>query len=83
MKPIKTQIRGHVKTLFDMLRPGDQLRTDDVVKYCRRMTGKQFYPDTAIRYMRQMRKREEINYTCISKHERIIKVLKIGEPHSL
>lgn len=81
--PIKRQIKQHIQTLFDMLNPGDQLRTDDIYKYCKRMTGKQFYPDSAIRYMREMRADEEINYTCKNKQERRIEVLDIGEAHSL
>jgi len=83
MKVLKKQITQHVQTLFNMLNPGDQLRTDDVYKYCKRMTGRQFYPDTAIRYMREMRKHGEINYTCVNKQERIIRVIAEGEGHSL
>ena len=81
--PVKTQIKQYIKTLFDMLNPGDQLRTEDVYKYCKRMTGKQFYPDTAIRYLREMRQNNVLNYTCINKQERIIRVLSPGEVHSL
>ncbi len=81
--PIKRQIKQHIQTLFNMLNPGDQLRTDDIWKYCKRMTGKQFYPDTAIRYLRQMRQDGAINYTCLNKQERRIQVLAEGEAHSL
>jgi len=81
--PIKHQIKQHIKTLFNMLKPGDQLSTTDVVRYCKRMTGKQMYPDSAIKYMRDMRQDEEINYTCSNKCKRSISVLEIGEPHSL
>ena len=81
--PVKSQIKHYIQTLFDMLQPGDQLRTEDVYKFCKRMTGKQFYPDSAIRYLREMRQDEELNYTCVNKQERIIQVLAIGEPHSL
>ena len=81
--PVKAQIKQYIKTLFDMLQPGDQLRTEDVYKYCKRMTGKQFYPDTAIRYLREMRQNNVLNYTCINKQERIIRVLSPGEVHSL
>ena len=81
--PIKRQIKQHIKTLFGQLRPGDILRTDDVVKYCKRRIGKQFYPDSGIRYMRELRKSGEINYTSLSKRSRQIEVLELGEPHSL
>jgi len=81
--PIKSQIKQYIKTLFDMLQPGDQLRTEDVYKFCKRMTGKMFYPDSCIRYLREMRQDEELNYTCVNKQERIIQVLAMGEPHSL
>ena len=81
--PLKKQIKTHIKILFDMLNPGDRLRTEDIYKYCKRMCGKQFYPDTAIRYLRQMRQDEEINYNCVSKRERIIEVIEMGKGHSL
>ena len=80
--PIKSQIKQHIKTLFDMLNPGDQLRTEDIYKYCKRMSGKQFYPDSAIRYLREMRQDGELNYNCENKRERRIKVLEFGQPHS-
>lgn len=87
MKPksikLKPIIKGHIATFFSMFNYGDQFRTEDVVKYCRRMTGKQMYPDSVIRYMREMRDDWDINYTCICKQDRIIKVLELGEPHSL
>ena len=85
MKPLpqKTMIKQHIKTLFDMLQPTDQLRTDDVYRYVKRMIGKQIYPDTVIRYMREMRQDGDINYTILSKRERRIEVLKPGEAHSL
>ena len=87
MKPkpvkLKPQIKQHIKTLFAMLNPGDQLRTEDVYKYVKRMMGKQLYPDTAIRYMRELRQDGEINYTVLSKRDRRIEVLEMGEAHSL
>lgn len=87
MKPapvkLKPIIKGHLITFFEMFNVGDQLRTDDCTKYCKRMIGKQFYPDTGIRYMRELRKDGLINYTSISKSERIIKVIAPGESHSL
>ncbi len=84
-KPIKLKpiIKKHIITFMDMFRIGDKLRTDDVVKYCRRHIGKQVYPDTVIRYMRELRENEVINYTSISKGERIIEKIAYDQPHSL
>jgi ribosomal protein L24E len=84
-KPLKQRkiIKQHIRAFLDQFRPGDQLRTEDVYKYVRRMTGKQHYPGTTIRYMREMRQDGEINYTCTIKKERIIKILRPEEPHSL
>jgi len=79
----KPFIKAHIATFLDMFRPGDQLRSDDIVKYCRRMMGKQSYPDTIIRYCREMRRDGVINYTCVSKQERIFKIIELGKPHSL
>lgn len=87
MKPqpikLKSQIKQHIKTLFAMLNPGDQLRTEDVYKYVKRMIGKQLYADTAIRYMRELRQNGEINYTILSKRDRRIEVIEMGAAHSL
>lgn len=80
LKPI---IKGHIVTYFEMYRVSDQLRTESVVKYCRARIGRKMYPDTVIRYMRELREDCEINYTSISKSERIIKVIAPGEAHSL
>jgi len=79
LKPI---IKGHIRTFLDMFKPGDQLRSEDIVSYCRRMTGKKMYPDTPLRYLREMRQGGEVNYSCTHKHDRIFKILAPGEPHS-
>ena len=81
--PQKHRIKIQIKNLFSMLYPGDQLKTDDVVKYVRRNVKKQFYPDTIIRYLREMRQDGELNYTVLNKQARQIEVLAMGKPHSL
>jgi len=84
-KPIKLKpiIKGHIKTFLSQFRPGDQLRSDRIVRYCRANMGKQMYPDTVLRYAREMRQDGMINFTCTHKQARIYLILKLGEPHSL
>ena len=84
-KPVKQKpiIQTHIVAFFNMFHVGDMLRTEDVYKYVKRMLGHQMYPDTVLRYMRELRKDEVINYTIVSKSERIIKIIPLGEPHSL
>ena len=84
-EPVKQKpiIKQHIKTFFEMFNTGDQMRTDDVVKYVRRMTGRQFYPDTILRYARELREDHVINYTAVVKMDRIIRVINPGDSHSL
>ena len=72
-----------IQTFIDQFVPGDMLRTEDVIKYVHRYHHRYIYGDTILRYMRDMRKRGDINYTIVSKRERTIKILLIGEDHSL
>lgn len=80
----KKQIKVAIETFFGMLRPGDVIRSEELVKACKRHMGiKYIYPDTLLRYLRQMRSDEVLNYTCVHKEKRIFKIIEIGEPHSL
>jgi hypothetical protein len=79
LKPI---IKANIKLFLGMFRPGDMLRSEDIVSYCRRMTGKKMYPDTVLRYCRELRQDGVINYSCTSKMDRVFKILAPGEPHS-
>lgn len=80
--PQKVKIRNYIIELFRMLKPDDQLRTDDIIRYVKRNTVKQNYPDTILRYARELRAEGKINYTSISKEERIIRIIPAGVPHS-
>ena len=83
-RPIKQKpiIKGHIKTFLSMFRPGDQLRSEDIVKYCKRNMGKQLYPDTILRYCRELRQDGLINFTCTNKQDRIYMILENGAAHS-
>ena len=83
MKPTKQNIRSQVVNFFDMFRPGDEFRTEDIVKACKRGLGlKYVYADTVLRYSRELRKEGRINFTVFNKRERFVRVLEIGEAHS-
>jgi len=82
-KPDKPVIKQHIQTFFGMFRVGEKFRSEDVVKYVKRTTGKQFFPDTILRYARELRKDGKINYSYLCKMRREIEVLDAGEPHSV
>ena len=86
MKPHskKTQIKVAIATFFGMLKPGDLIKSEEIVKACKRHMGiKYIYADTVLRYCREMRQDSEINFTVLCKCERRYKVLESGEPHSV
>ena len=79
----KRRIRVAIIAFFGTLRPGDLIQSEDIVKFCKRSLGiKVIYSDSVLRYCRQLREQQMINYTCYHKETRKIKVLKTGEPHS-
>jgi len=77
------QIRVLIIRWFEMFNVGDQFLTDDVCRYVSRYMTVKSERDSVRRYMRQLRQRGQIHYTCIHKESRIIKVIAPGEPHSL
>ena len=81
--PQKRKIKVAVQTFIGMFKEGDQLRTEDCIKYCHKYVGRYIYGDTVLRYMRELREKDIINYTCTHKQARIIKIIPIGAPHSL
>lgn len=80
---LKPAIDTQIVLFFDMLQAGDLLKTDDVWKFVKRRLGKTMDRETVVKYMRNLRQAEVINYTCICKARREIQVLEIGQPHSL
>jgi hypothetical protein len=86
MKPHseKKRIKAAIVRFLEPFRPGDTLRSDEIVKAVKRDMGiKYLYSDTVLRYCRELRKYKEINFTCIHKHDRIFEILEPGQPHSL
>ena len=81
--PQKPIIKQQIANCMQQFRAGDTLRTDDVYRYVKRRTGMQFYPDTVLRYLREMRRDGVINYNCNSKADRVIKIIPPGAPHSI
>ena len=81
--PQKKQIKAAVMTFLGMFRPGDQLRSEDIIKYVHKYVGRYIYGDTILRYAREMREKGLINYSCTNKQQRIIKIIAPGEIHSL
>jgi hypothetical protein len=81
--PQKRKIKAAVMTFLGAFKDGDHLRTEDCIKYCHKYVGRYIYGDTVLRYMRELREKDIINYTCTHKQARIIKIIPIGAPHSL
>ena len=73
----------HIERFINQFSPGDQLRTESVIKYVHTYYHRYIYGDTILRYMRDMRARGVINYTTTHKHDRIIRIIEPGAVHSL
>ena len=81
---IKPKVDAAICTFLFPFKPGDQLTTDDCIKYVHKMVTKYIRADTITRYMRFLRYNEKINYTHVGeKKDRIIQILEPGTPHSL
>jgi len=81
--PMKHKIKAALLTFLEPFRANDQLMTDDCIKYCKRYVTKYIREETILRYLRELRQDGKINYDCRVKEERIIKILPLGEPHSI
>lgn len=78
----KKIIMSHIQQFMNQFRPGDQLRTEDIIKYVHRYHRRYIYGDTILRYLRSLRADGVLSYSCVCKRERIIKVIAPGIPHS-
>ena len=72
----KKEIKKAIQSFWIPFSPGDQFRSEEILKSVQHQLGIQYiYPDTVLRYARELREEGKINYECIHKRERIIKVL--------
>ena len=82
--PIKHKLIPAILAFFEMFRPGDKVKSEDIVKFCkRRLQIKYIYSDTVLKYARNLRKEGRVNYTVTCKATRDIEILEPGEPHSI
>ena len=84
-KPIKQKplIKAAILRWLKMFRPGDTIRSEEIVKAVKRdLNIKYLYSDTVLRYLRELRHSGLVNYTCTNKQERIFKIIELNEPHS-
>ena len=81
LKPIADAV---ILTYWKRFRVGDEFKTYSIVRHVRGFTGK-FISDASIgKYLRNLRKKQLLNYTYVgSKANGIIRVIEIGEAHSL
>ena len=80
----KRQIRVAILAFFGSCKPGDNIQSEQIVEYCKRhLKIKTIYPDTVLRYARQLRAQEMINYTVLHKETRKMKIIAPGQSHSL
>lgn len=74
--PQKKRIMVALEQLFEMANPGDQIKSEDIVNIVKRkLEIKYIYPDTVLRYLRELRQDGILNYRCISKSKRIFEVI--------
>jgi len=75
--PKKKLIIGSIVRFFAKFKDGDVMRTEDIIKFVKRDLGiTAIYGDTVLRYARQLRQEGRINYTCLCKSKRTIKIIK-------
>ena len=72
----KKRIIVALEQFFEPMRPGDQIQSEETVKAVKRALGiKYIYPDTVLRYLRELRKQGKVNYRCLSKSKRVFEVI--------
>jgi len=88
MKPKPTKLRPKVRAqiieMFKSYKPGDMLSSFAVVRRVRSHVGKYVNDASIHKYLRGLREDGLINYTYVgSKADGVIKIIPIGEPHSV
>ena len=74
-KSDKQIIMRHIVRFMDRFRPGDTLRTEDIIKHVHRYHRRYIYGDTILRYARELREQGLINYECTNKQNRAIRII--------
>ena len=77
MKPLpqKTRIKVAIRAFLSLFKKGDQLRTEDVIKYVHKYVNRYIYGDSILRYMREMREDGEINYRIACRRSRVMEII--------
>ena len=74
--PLKPAIRLQVQNFFNLFRPGDTFKTEDIIKFCKRHMGiTAIYSDTILRYTRELRKEGAIKYEIKCRQSRVVTVI--------
>jgi hypothetical protein len=77
MQPLsqKQQIMKSIRRFYSYLESGDSFRTEHLVEYVKRDLDIQYiYPDSLLRYHRELKEQGKINFICTNRHDRIIEV---------
>jgi hypothetical protein len=81
--PMKHKIKAAILNYLKPFRPGDVLKTDDVIFQCKRYVTRYIREESILRYLRELRQDGKINYTCPVKEDRNIRIIPLGAPHSI
>lgn len=82
--PQKFKIRAAIMRYFTRLKIGDEYQSENLCNYVRgEIRKKKPWPSTINRYARELREHGKINYTAIHKETRRMRVIEMGEAHSL
>jgi len=74
-KSDKQIIMNHIIRFMAQFRPGDNIRSEDIIKHVHRYHRRYIYGDTILRYARTLRSKGLISYRCTNKHDRIFQVV--------
>ena len=78
-KPIMSLLINY----FKLFHPGEVIYSRDIVRHVKKYRNGKRNPDTVLKYLRTLRQKEKLNYTCEHKEIGRFRILKLGEPHSL
>ena len=74
--PLKPVIKLQVQNFFNLCRPGDTFKTEDIIKFCKRRIGvTSIYGDTILRYTHELREEGAIDYEIKCRQSRVVTVI--------
>jgi hypothetical protein len=65
----KYQIKRSIRDFFEGAKPGNEFFGLSLIKFVRLNNKFDVYPDTVLRYLREMKERKLINFDCVNRQK--------------